>query len=165
MNSREISRIRSGLFSLEKSIMYQPKVMRANGTVYPSRFVAIDASDNNSVLQANAGQRTFGVSSEGGREAPVPSLSTVYAAIAGDDLQVYSMGQTCLLELGAACLAGYRLKPDSNGKGVPIAGTPAIIEFFGAEALEAGSAGDFVKVLVLGPMSQSIPSGGTSSSG
>lgn len=145
--------------------MYQPKVMRANGTIYPSRFVAIDASDNNSVLQANAGQRTFGISSEGGREAPIPSVTTVVSAQAGDDLQVYSMGQTCLLELGAACLAGYRLKPDSNAKGVPISGGSGTLEFFGAEALEAGSAGDFVKVLVLGPMSQTTPAGGTSSSG
>lgn len=144
--------------------MNQVKTMRANGTVYPSRFVSIDASDNNSVLQSASGQRPFAISSEGGREAPIPSLTAVYAAIEGDNLQVYGLGQTCLLELGAACLAGHRLKPDSNGKGIPLLGTPAAIENYGAEAMEAGNAGDFVKVLVL-LGSQSIPSGGTSSSG
>lgn len=144
--------------------MSQVKTMRANGNISPSRFVAIDASDNNSVLQAASGQRPFGISSEGGREAPIPSVSTVYAAQAEDNVNVYGLGMTCLLELGAACLAGHRLKPDSNGKGIPLAGTPATIEHYGAEAMEAGSSGDFIKVLVL-LGSQSIPSGGTSSSG
>lgn len=144
--------------------VYQPKTMRVNGNVAPSRFVSIDGSDNNSLLQSTAGQRAFGISSEGGREAPVPSLTTVYAGQDGDNMAFYGLGNTCLLELGAACLAGNRLKPDANGKGIQIAGTPGIIEHYGAEALEAGSAGDFIKVLVL-LGSQTIPSGGTSSSG
>lgn len=144
--------------------MNQVKTMRANGNILPSRFVAVDGTDNNSVLQASSGQRPFGISSEGGREAPIPSVSTVYAAQNEDNVNVYGLGMTCLLELGAGCLSGHRLKPDANGKGIPILGTPNTIEHYGAEAMEAGSAGDFIKVLVL-LGSQTIPSGGTSSSG
>lgn len=142
----------------------QPKVMRANGNIYPSRFVGIDASDNNSVLQSASGGRPFAVSFAGGREAPVPSLTTVYAAQTGDNVSLLTMGETGLLELGAACLAGNRLKPDTNGKGIPLAAGSGVMEHYGAEALEAGSAGDFVKVLVvLG--TQTTPAGGSSSSG
>ncbi len=144
--------------------MDMPKVMRANGNIYPSRFVSIDASDNNSVLQAASGARTFGISSVGGREAPIPSLSTVYAAQTGDEIPLFTLGMTCLLELGAACLAGNRLKSDTNGKCVPLSAGSGVMEHYGAEALEAGSAGDFVKVLVV-MGTQTTPSGGSSSSG
>jgi hypothetical protein len=120
-------------------------LIQANGTIAPCRFVKLDPSASFSAIQAGAGDRTFGISVDATIDPPLSGASTA-AANAGDQLEYYTPGEVCRLELGTGgCTAGDLLKPDANGKG--IAGVAAT-QFYGAEALETGVAGEFVNVMV-----------------
>lgn len=134
--------------------MWQPRVMQANGNIYPSRFVKLDGSVNNAVLQAGANDVIFGVSQEGTRTAPIPDASA-YAAIQYENVRVYTAMQTCRLQLGATVTTERRLKSDADGKGTPVVGGTNSHENWGAMAVEAGSANEFAEVLVVGPMTVS----------
>lgn len=137
--------------------MWQPRVMQANGNIYPSRFVKLDTSVNNAVIQAGAGDLTFGVSQEGFRDAPIPLNTTGYAAQAGDTMKVFTVGQTCRLLLAATVSTERRLKSDADGKGTPVVGGADSMENWGAHAIEAGSSGELVEVLVVGSMTVAHP--------
>lgn len=136
---------------------HQPKVMQANGNISPCRFVKEDTSANNAVKQAGAGELVIGISQEGFDSAPIPLNTSGYAAIAGENVNVFTMGTVCLLELGADVSTERRLKADSNGKGTPVVGGAASMENWGAIALEAASSGEKVLVQVVGPMTVSHP--------
>lgn len=126
-----------------------PNLM-ANGDIRPSRFVKLDSSADCKGLEADANEIVIGISKESGREPPLPSVSTVLAAAAGDPLPYYGDGETCLLELGSGgCSAGDRLKSDADGCGVVIATTGTTIQHIGARAMQAGAAGTKVRVQVL----------------
>ena len=130
---------------------------RATGTIRVSRFVTPSA--DSSVAESNSGDLPVGISQQGGRAAPVPANTTspVEAAIAGDQLNVFSEGEFCLLTLGVGgCTAGALLKSDNDGQGVALAGTAGTREFYGARAIEAGTAGTLVRVQVL-TGSQTVP--------
>lgn len=117
----------------------------ANGNIRPSRFVKQDTTANFKVLEADANERTIGVSNEATREAPISGSST-YAAIAGQELGVYGPGDECYLEIGSGgCVAGDLLTPDADGKGV-INTTDK--RWYGARALETASENEFAKVLI-----------------
>ena len=135
----------------------QPKVMQASGNIYPSRFVKLDPANNNNVLQSGAGDLIVGVSQEGTNQAPVPLLSTGYAAESGQNVRVHGLGGFALLELGANVTTERRLKADSNGKGTPVVGGAASMENWGAIALETGSSGEKVMCQIVGPMTVAHP--------
>lgn len=135
---------------------WQPRVMYAGGNINPARFVKLDPSNNNTVLEADAGEVIIGISQEGTRVAPTPDASQ-YAAIAGENLQVFTPMQTCKLLLGAAVTTERRLKADADGKGTPVVGGPDSMENWGAIALETGANGEKVEVLVVGPMTVAHP--------
>ena len=131
--------------------MSQPRTMRANGTINVSRFVKIDTTDNNSVLECGANEKAFGIAQAGGREAPIPSVTAdpVEAANDGDNVQVHTLGAECLLVIGAGgCTAGDYLKSDASGGGVAIASTQGLLENVGAIALETASAAELALVQV-----------------
>lgn len=120
----------------------------AEGDIRPSRFVKIGAADF-ACLEADANNETLGIAHEGTEEAPIPSVSTNLAASSGGQLRVYGEGEECLLELGSGgATLGGKLKSDADGKGVDIATTGTTIQYYGAVALEAGSAGDLIRVIV-----------------
>lgn len=116
----------------------------AGGNIYPCRFV--DYSAAYKVTQAGAGAKCFGVSQVGTRIAPLPDVTSAYAAIDGEQVSVFQDEDETLLELGGTVTAGAELKSDSNGKGVVLAGSGS--ENIGAVALEAGVSGDLIKVRV-----------------
>lgn len=116
----------------------------AGGNIRCSRFVKQSTAADNTVLEADAGERTIGISQEGGREPPLPSVTTMYAAQAGDNIHVYGDTEQCLLELGDTVVRGDRLKSDADGKGVPAATT----DLFGAIALTSGASGEKIRVQV-----------------
>ncbi|HPP54277.1 MAG TPA: DUF2190 family protein [Thermoguttaceae bacterium] len=120
----------------------------ASGNIQPSRFVVL--SGVRQVAQAGDNGEILGVSQEGSNRAPLQDLvGTVYAAQAGESLLVYSAGEMCLVEAGAAITAGQLLKSDAQGRAVPVAATGATIQNYGAIALEAAAAaGEKVLVLV-----------------
>lgn len=116
----------------------------ARGTIRPSRFVRIDTATDFGVLESDAGSLSIGISQEGTRDTPGVSGAGTDAASVGEPIHVYGLGDTPMLEVGAAVASGDRLKSDADGKGVAVA---ADADFFGAIALEAGAA-DGVKIRV-----------------
>lgn len=130
--------------------MSQPRTMRANGTINVSRFVIIDTGDNNSVTEAGANGKCFGISQPGGHAAPIPSVTDdpVIAAIATENIQIFTATAECLLVSGGNWTAGDYLKSDANGAGVTLAGTQGLLENVGAIALEAVTSGELGLVQV-----------------
>lgn len=128
------------------------RIMRANGTIRRARFCKIDASDNNSVLEADANERTIGISQIGGRETPLPSVNAdpAEAANSGDNVMVHGINsgrQDISLEIGSGgCTAGDLLKSDADGKGIKSATTGTTVQWIGAIALETASDGELAKV-------------------
>lgn len=117
---------------------------KANGNITMSRFVKIDTSGDNLVAQAGAGDKVCGISQAGSRRTPYSSLDDGYAAIAGEDLQVFGDNEECWLEAGATIAAGDRLKSDASGKGTPVASNN---DEYGAIAINAGTSGLLIRVL------------------
>jgi hypothetical protein len=62
-----------------------------------SRFVKI--SGNHTVGKCGAGERAFGVTHEGSREAPIPGITPLVAK-AGETAQVYGPGESCEVVAG-----------------------------------------------------------------
>jgi hypothetical protein len=122
----------------------------ANGNIRPSRFVKLDSSGDNLVAESDADDPCYGISQAGTRRTPYSSLDDGYAAIAGEDLEVFGVGEVCMLELGATATVGARLKSDADGKGTPVT---TDLDEYGAIALVAGTSGKLIQVLVQ-PMSQ-----------
>ena len=120
----------------------------AGGDIRPSRFVKQDTTADNTVLECDANEAVVGISSEAGREPPLPSVSTIYAGQAGDNMLVYTEGDECLLELGGTVAAGDNLKSDADGKGVAIATTGTTAQEIGAKALTSGASGERIRVQV-----------------
>lgn len=127
------------------------KAMYANGTIRVSRFVKLDTSRNNAVVEGTTNAAVIGISQPGGRVAPIPSVTTspVEAAQAGEHLVVFQQGESCLLRIGSGgCTAGDLLESDSDGDGVTVAATAASVRNIGAIAMESASAGELCKVQV-----------------
>jgi len=121
---------------------------RSRGTINPARFVVGSAYADDSVEQATANARTIGVAQEWSHDAPIPGASTD-AATSGEQVKVYDLGETCLLELGGTVSRFGLLKADNDGKGVAVATTGTTIQQIGAQALQAGVSGNLVRVQVL----------------
>lgn len=118
----------------------------ASGDIYPSRFVSI--SGEFTVAQSVAGDEPVGISCEGTFNAPLPGASGV-AASDGDPIQVYGLGEYCLLQSnpdGAGWSEGDLLMPDNDGYGQVIASTANSPS--GARALTNNNPGEITRVLV-----------------
>lgn len=119
----------------------------AGGNITASRFVKWDLGSDHSVVQATANAKIIGVSQSGTREAPIPAVTTPYAAQDGEQLRVHGETEICLLTAGATVVAGDDLKSDSTGRGVVItAGTTT--QEVGALALQGGAVNELILVQV-----------------
>ena len=118
----------------------------ANGTIYPSRFVTIDPTSQNRVIQASGtSQPLAGISQEWSKLAPTPG-ATQEAADQGDQLAVYQVGDVAFLQSTASgWTAGDRLTSDANGNGITASST----NNFGAVALETLSVAALGRVNVV----------------
>jgi hypothetical protein len=124
-----------------------------SSTVAPSVFVTQVGVSAYSVQQCGANGVPIGISQEGTRSAPddenagstYAGAYTGTAGYTGDPIQCYTLGDVCLLTLGTTVTVGAQLASDANGKGV--LGTTG--QNLGAEALEAGNAGDLIRVQVV----------------
>lgn len=121
---------------------------QANGDIYPCRFVKTDTTASGCVIQATAGDKTFGISQKDTRYAPFSAIDDGKAAIAGEMVGVSGPPDTeILLEVGAVAVAAdVWLKSDGDGKGV-LASTDH--DQVGARALRPGNPGDFIPVQIL----------------
>jgi len=129
---------------------------RAGGNITVSRFVTL--ASTGMVVQSGDNHDIIGVAFEGTQRAPLQDMvTTVFAAETGQSVAVYSVGEVCLVEAGAAISAGALLRSDAQGRAVPIATTGTTIQNYGAIALEpATAAGQKIRVLVV-PLSKVRP--------
>lgn len=123
---------------------------KASANIRPSRFVKI--SGNYTVAEAGAGEYPIGISQEFAPYAPIPSVSTEYAANSGDPVSIYdgtepaSIKQPLLVIGSGGCTAGAYLKSGSNGEGIA---TSTGGDIYGAIALEAGASGEAIRVHIV----------------
>lgn len=121
----------------------------AGGDIRPARFVKVSTAADNAVLEADANEAIIGIATEATQDAPIPGASA-NAAESGDPVKVYTIGSECLLEIGSGGVtAGAEIKSDADGKGVLAATTGTTVQNIGAVALEAASAGELARVVVV----------------
>lgn len=119
----------------------------AGGNINPCRFVEFSGTEGR-VTEANAvADLCIGISQEGTRNVPYGSLNDGLAAIAGEPVKVFRLGETCLLEVSAAVAYGARLGASAgDGRGVTAAaGSPA----FAIALKAAAGAGEKIPVMVI----------------
>lgn len=118
----------------------------AGGNIPPSRFVSQSSTLNRTVTVSASGDKPIGISQIGTHLTPLLTLDDGYAAVAGENLQIYTKDdEEAWLELGVGgCAPGDFLKPDAAGTGKGIAATTGA--FYGARALVNGIEGQVVKV-------------------
>lgn len=119
----------------------------AGGTIAPCRFIKGDTSADEQVLQGSAGSACLGITQEGMKGTPgLAGSDTTIAAIAGDQIRAFGLGDNCLLECGAAVTRYDLLKSDSTGRGI----TASATDECGAVALQSGAgAGSKIRVQIL----------------
>ena len=139
---------------------------KANGTIYPCRFVSAYPASGNSdcfkvIEDVVVAQAILGVSQEGTLGFPMNSTNdmgvTAPTAAALDDtyreqdLKVYGPGEVCLIELGGTVNAGSMIKSNgtTDGKGITMTiGSTTTPQFYGGIALQYGVAGEKIRMLV-----------------
>lgn len=128
--------------------MFQNASLKANGDIRTCRFVKIDSSDDNLILEADANEAIIGISPDHAQDAPISGASA-NAAAQGDAIAINPIGSVCLLEAGSGgWTAGDELKSDADGKGVTRASTGTTVQNVGAIAFADAAAGDLSPVLV-----------------
>ena len=119
----------------------------ANGNVSPMRFVkSAGTTLDNKVIQCTGSDRPLGVSKQGTRNAGGLASDDGFAAIAGEDLHVHTVGDECLIQLGGTVVAGDMLKPHTDG--TALAGSST--DVCGAQAIDSGVSGEFIWCKVIG---------------
>lgn len=127
---------------------YDKPQVEAGGTIEPARFIKLSTAADYTVLQAGTNERVFGISMDASAAAPISGAATA-AAVADGSLNYFGNGEVATLELGSGGITrGAFLKSDTDGKGVAAATTGATMQEVGAQALESGSAGEKVRVVV-----------------
>lgn len=130
------------------------RTMTAGGAIIRSRFVKMDSTSNR-VVVAGANDLVIGISQIGAKEAPIPSVTQdpPYAAsAAGDVVNVHAINsgenKTIRVELGTGgCTVGQELESAANGLAIVAAGSGT--HNIAAIALETGSVGELVEVLLV----------------
>lgn len=118
----------------------------AGGNILPASFVKVSTAADTTALQAGAGEKTIGIVNKYPRTRPNIDSATAYHAIAGDDIELFGLGDICLLKIGTGgCTRGDYLKSDASGSGVT-AGTG---EFAGAIALQTRLVDEYALVQII----------------
>ena len=121
--------------------------LKATGNITPSRIVKlVSGTDHGVAISASATSPNIGVAQQGTRRAPGTGDDDGYAAIAGENIGVYSAGSGVgLVELAGTSAVGDALTSDANGRAVT---TTTEGDFIIGWALEAGTANDLAEYLV-----------------
>ena len=123
-----------------------PAVFRAGGNIYPASFVKIDPTADNQVVQATAAtDKIIGVSQKGTDRAPYNGLDSNYAAVLGEELLIYQVGETCWITTGGSVTAGDKLVATTNGAAL---GGPTDGQYYGGHATQTAPANKFIEMMV-----------------
>lgn len=121
----------------------------AEGNISPARIVKQGSATGKVLQSASNTSQNFGISHPGTHNPPVTivtvNLDDGYAAIAGLNLVVYTVGDEAMLELGGTVAAGDQLTADSSGMGIA---TTSSGDHVVGEAMMSGVSGDLIKVQV-----------------
>lgn len=121
----------------------------AGGNIYPSRFIKVSTAADNTALQAGANEAVCGISQSGSKypsTEPSGLLGTdQIAAVSGDNIGNFGLGDVCPVVCGGTVTAGDLLESDSNGKAV----TSGPGRNFGARALESGTPGQLIRCQII----------------
>lgn len=110
--------------------------LEAGGDIGVSVFVKLSTSAGHTCLAAGANEQIIGISQVGPKEPPGLEGATALAAEAGDNIQIFGLGDVCLLKAGSGgWTAGDNLKASTAGVGVPAATTGTTVQNIGAVAL------------------------------
>jgi len=111
----------------------------------PSLILRQDTASPRQVLKAVLGDLPVGVAHEGTVYAPIPEVTTQYAALAGNSCRVYGPDEECEVLVGSLAIAvGDPIAPDADSKAQPgVHGFPIL-----GYALDAGAASGKVRVRV-----------------
>ena len=128
----------------------QSPPLLAGGDITTSSFVKLSTAADFTALQAGANEQTIGISQVGPKDPPGVSGSSALAASDGLHVQIFGLGDICLLRAGTGgWTRAQNLKADSSGDGVPVATTGTTIQYAGAVALESAAAGEYGLVQVV----------------
>jgi hypothetical protein len=95
----------------------------AGENITPARFLTRDTTEGNAVLMADDGTAAIvGVSMNGTRQAPIPSVSESLAAEDGETFRVHGLGDTCEVLSGEALDDGAEVTAGANGVAVAATG-------------------------------------------
>lgn len=88
----------------------------AGEDLYPARIVKRATDENNAVLMADDGTAVpVGVVFNGTREAPIPSVTTAYAALDQEPVRVHGPGDVAEVEIGETLTDGCEVMAGTNG--------------------------------------------------
>ena len=88
----------------------------AGEDLYPKRIVVRATDEGNAVNMGDNGTYApVGVTHNGTREAPIPSVTTAYAALSGEPVRVHGLGDVCEVEAGEALTDGCEVMSGTNG--------------------------------------------------
>lgn len=117
----------------------------AGGDIRPCRFIKQSTAADNTALEADANERTIGISGESTAQAPYGTV-TLHASTEYPTVEYNTIGEEALLELGSGgATRGDLLTPDADGKGVS---NTTDKRWYGARALESGLEGEKIRVLI-----------------
>ena len=120
--------------------------LKATGNVTPSRIVKlVSGTDHGVTISASATSPNIGVAQMGTRRAPGTADDDGYAAIAGENVGVYSAGSGMSpVEIGGTVAVGDALTANSSGQAIA---TTTEGDFIIGWALEAGTTADIIEYL------------------
>lgn len=108
----------------------------------PARFVKRSTTEDSTVVYADDGTDLIvGVTHNGTREAPIPSVSETLHAQDGEDVRIHGLGDRCEVTLGETITAS-NLKLTASTDGVAVAATSG--DYVAAEAEYGAASGEKV---------------------
>lgn len=123
----------------------------ANGNIFPCRFVCgVTGSPFKVIAAVDSTLPILGVSQQGTLYAPGTAADSGYAATSGYPLQVFGLGEECLIEVGAAGVTcDDYLTAGTAGVAVTVPLTATAHREVGALALETGTSGQKIRARVV----------------
>jgi len=128
----------------------QAPLLEAGGDIGVSVFVKLSTSAGHTALAAGANEQVIGISQVGPKEPPGLEGASALAAEAGDPIQIFGLGDICLLKAGSGgWTAGDNLKAGTAGVGVVAASTGTTVQNIGAVALTDAAEDEYGLVQII----------------